>query len=371
MENDINLSLIDYIESNSTIIYLVISYNDIIIKANKFAEQLTGLSLEGKSIQSVFVCFNDQLTINEYIDNKNQPVLINIVTQSKIPETYYFHFIQLEGCVLAIGEANSNEINQLRANLLDLNRELSNVTRELHKKNAELKNLNELKNNFLGIAAHDLRSPIGIIMGYSDFLLSQLSKSIDDKQLKMLALIKSTSEFLLQLLNELLDISAMESGKLTLSINKVDFVELIKQNIELNSVISNKKNIQIQLEYYELFPLISVDKNKMEQVFNNLISNAIKYSFPETIIKIKLFMSDNYITVEIADQGQGIPESEIDSIFKPFVKTSVQSTANETSTGLGLAIVKNIIIGHKGKIWVKSKVGIGTCFYFSLPIDNE
>ncbi len=251
-----------------------------------------------------------------------------------------------------------------------LNNDLVNMQRELAKKNRELDELNKLKNQFLGIAAHDLRSPLGVIMGYSDFLLEEVEEILSEDQNNMLKSILASSEFMLRLLNELLDISAIESGNLNLTLVQDDLGKVVRRNVELNNVIANKKNISIYFNQPEALPEILFDMGKIEQVLNNLISNAVKFSKPGSIVNVSIFKSESDLTVAVADQGPGIPEAEREKLFKPFQKTSVKSTAGEKSTGLGLSIVCNLILGHQGKIWVESKVGEGSTFYFSLPVKN-
>ena len=251
-----------------------------------------------------------------------------------------------------------------------LNNDLVNMQREMAKKNRELDELNKLKNQFLGIAAHDLRNPLGVIMGYSDFLIEEVEDILNEDQNQMLKSILESSEFMLRLLNELLDISAIESGNLTLNLVKSDLVKLVRKNIELNNVIAHKKNIIIHLHYTDDIPEIVFDPSKIEQVLNNLISNAVKFSPPGNDVNVRISKSEGYLVVAIADQGPGIPETEREKLFKPFQKTSVKSTAGEKSTGLGLSIVRNLILGHKGKIWVESTVGKGSIFYFSLPLKD-
>jgi signal transduction histidine kinase len=251
-----------------------------------------------------------------------------------------------------------------------LNNELVNMQRELAKKNHKLDELNKLKNQFLGIAAHDLRNPIGIIMGYSRYLLEDLDTHLNPEQIEMLKSVLSSSEFMLRLLDDLLDISAIESGNLKLNLIKKDLVPVIRKNVELNNVIAHRKNITINFNHPENIPEILFDLSKIEQVLNNLISNAVKYSHQGTIVNVSILLKGNELIISVADQGQGIPEAELEKLFKPFEITSVQSTAGEKSTGLGLSIVRNLIIGHKGKIWVESKVGQGSTFFFSLPLTS-
>lgn len=252
--------------------------------------------------------------------------------------------------------------------LSHLNNDLVNMQRELSKKNQQLDELNKLKNQFLGIAAHDLRNPLGIIMGYSDFLLEDTDGILSAEHRDMMNSILNSSEFMLHLLNDLLDVSVIESGNLKLNRVKTDLTAVVRKSVEMNNVIAQKKNIRIDLSHPEHLPEILIDPGKIEQVLNNLISNAVKFSEPETRVHVTIDGNERDMTVSVSDEGPGIPEAELDKLFKPFERTSVRSTAGEKSTGLGLSITRNLVLGHQGKIWVDSKVGKGSTFHFSLPI---
>jgi len=252
--------------------------------------------------------------------------------------------------------------------LSQLNNDLVNMQRELAKKNKQLDELNQLKNQFLGMAAHDLRNPLGVIMNFSEFLLTDDQNQWTDDQKNMLNIIQTSSEFMLHLLEDLLDISAIESGNLSLNLEKTDLGTLIRKNIHLNSILADKKQIQIEFEANDEIPLVSIDASKTEQVLNNLISNAIKFSPKKSHITVKIFCENNEVCVSVTDSGAGIPEKEQDKLFKPFAKTSVRPTDGEKSTGLGLSIVRNIIQGHGGKVWVVSELGKGSTFSFSIPV---
>ena len=173
---------------------------------------------------------------------------------------------------------------------------------------------------------------------------------------------------MLNLVEDLLDISAIENGNIQLRSETVDIVELIKNNIFFNMNLAKEKNISLVFSPSINIKLLSIDKGKMDQVMNNLISNAIKYSHEHTHIQIDLTEEKQSIVCSIQDQGQGIPREELEHLFKPFQKTSTKTTAGESSTGLGLYIVKRIIEAHQGKIWIKSEIGKGSTFSFSLPI---
>jgi signal transduction histidine kinase len=148
---------------------------------------------------------------------------------------------------------------------------------------------------------------------------------------------------------------------------QTDISKFITTNCILNQVLAIKKNIKIKTEIQPSLPLIMLDENKMVQVLNNLITNAVKFSLPNTEILVKANKSEDKLVISVSDQGQGIPQNEIKNLFKPFERTSVRSTAGEKSTGLGLTITRRIIEGHKGTINVESTVGQGTTFSITIP----
>jgi len=239
-----------------------------------------------------------------------------------------------------------------------------NVTiKELEEQNQLLKTLNEQKNEFLGIAAHDLRNPIGIIKGFSELL----EENIGDEYKKYTEIITKTSTTMVHLLDDLLDISKIEAGRLDLRKNEIDYIALVRQNIKMNEFFAHNKKITIISEFEMPNQPLFIDDGKIEQVLSNLIGNSIKYSYPGTIITIKVFREKQHIITQVIDQGQGIPSDEIDGIFSPFNKTSNKPTSDENSHGLGLAIVKKIIEGHEGSVGVTSEVGKGSVFFFTLP----
>ncbi len=248
-----------------------------------------------------------------------------------------------------------------------VNNEFANLQREMAKKNAELAKLNELKNRILGVAAHDLRSPLGVILSYAEFLEADAAQTMDERR-EFVTVIKQTSEFMLHMVTDLLDVAAIEGGKLTLDRQPTDLVELTRRNVKLNGVLSERKAIAIELEAPDSIPEIAFDRGKIVQVLNNLISNAVKFSHRGRAVHVSITAADGVATVAVRDQGQGIPEADLSKLFKPFSKTSVRSTAGEQSTGLGLAIVRNIVEGHGGRIWVESEVGRGSTFSFTLPL---
>jgi len=257
---------------------------------------------------------------------------------------------------------------RLYDDLSRVNNDLATLEREMVKKNVELAKLNEQKDRILGVVAHDLRNPLGVILTYSEFLEAEASDVLNAEQRQFVAAIKETSEFMLHMVTDLLDITAIEAGHLNLDRQPTDLGLLVLRNVTLNRVLAARKEIEVKLDPVPALPPIALDSGKIEQVLNNLIGNAVKFSGRGSLVRVVLTLSKEFVTVAVTDQGPGIPASDLPQLFKPFGKASVRSTEGEQGTGLGLAIVHNIVDGHGGHIWVESEVGKGSTFSFTLPV---
>jgi two-component system sensor histidine kinase/response regulator len=168
--------------------------------------------------------------------------------------------------------------------------------------------------------------------------------------------ILSSSGFMLRLLENLLDVSQIEAGELRLDRRPTDLAAVVARNVDLNRVVAAAKQIEVRLR-----------ADRMEQVLNNLVSNAVKFSRPGTAVEVRVERRAGEVVLSVADQGEGIPPDEVDRLFKRFSRTSVRATGGEKSTGLGLVIAKQVVDGHGGRIWVESVVGEGSTFSVALP----
>ena len=248
-----------------------------------------------------------------------------------------------------------------------INSELTNLQRETIKANSELRAMSENKSVMLGIVAHDLRTPLSVISGYADFLEYKLSSKISDDELRCIFRIKQSSTAMLNMIENLLSLSSIESGRLTLYRSAINLQDLLEQCLSLNAPIGERKGIALTLNISADFPIIMADGQKISQVLENLVNNAIKYSPPKTTVEVSAHYCDASIEISVRDEGPGIHDNEIKALFEPFAKSSNRPTGGEVSTGLGLVICKNIVEGHGGRITVSSQVGQGTTMTFFLP----
>nr|WKN37895.1 HAMP domain-containing sensor histidine kinase [Tunicatimonas sp. TK19036] len=236
-------------------------------------------------------------------------------------------------------------------------------------KNEELTKLNAEKNKFIGVAAHDIRTPLGNIFNLTTLLLDPRynSKFTEDKRDEIIGMIRSSSSGCLELLNNMLDITQIESGTLRLNLKENDYVGFLREVIATNEPLAQQKDQQIVLESSVESLWLTFDKTYINQVLTNLLTNAMKYSHPDCTIQVRLQEQEGRVRTEVIDQGIGIREQDREKIFKPFEKTQNRPTAGESSNGLGLAIVKKIIEAHGGRIGFSSEHGKGSTFYFILP----
>ncbi|WP_022851823.1 hybrid sensor histidine kinase/response regulator [Limisalsivibrio acetivorans] len=257
--------------------------------------------------------------------------------------------------------------------LLKLKNEIDNRKqreKELESLTKRLEELNETKNRFLGTAAHDLRSPLSSIRGFSEFLLEELEGKLDEDQTGMLDMIHDTSSSMLNLVNNLLDVAVIESGKFDLFLEKHSMVKLTESRLQLLSNLAVQKQIALLTDLKPV-PETMLDVQRMGQVIDNLISNAIKFSPEKSSVMIKMHEEGGYIHVSISDQGVGISDEDMPKLFGAFQKLGSKPTGGEKSTGLGLSIVKKIVTAHGGDIKADSKEGEGTTMTFTLPVKEQ
>jgi len=240
---------------------------------------------------------------------------------------------------------------------------------QITSQNQDLQILNEKKNEFLGIAAHDLRTPLNGVIGFVDLMVQDMDNNLfneDDWKEDLRALLCSTKE-VIKLINDLLDISAIESGKVNMEMHRQNILPIIRECEKFFKRMARRKNIQLVVDINQHLPEIVIDKIRILEVMNNLLGNAVKYTFPGGKVRVYGEKKGNDVIIHVQDTGQGLSEKDLQNVFRSFTKLSARPTGGESSTGLGLAIVKKIVEMHNGRIWVVSEKGKGATFSFSIP----
>ena len=265
------------------------------------------------------------------------------------------------------------------------NREMAKMNSELIRWNEELKRISELKSNFLSIASHELKTPLTSIKGYSDIIIDTMKDKLDVGIYRMIESINRAADRLHRVVNNILDVTRIEQKKLRLKPEYLEFGSVIRECIEELSHFATNRKIRFECLFDEGLPKFFGDKMRIQQVFTNLFSNALKYSPDNSLVEIKLSKNDReQFHIVIKDYGIGIDKSEQKKIFDPFYE--VGNTNRHSSdfskfmgggTGLGLSIVKGIVERHGGRIWVESEGPAaevkfpGSEFHIIIPIEAK
>ncbi|MCL6098454.1 MAG: PAS domain-containing sensor histidine kinase [Bacteroidetes bacterium] len=231
----------------------------------------------------------------------------------------------------------------------------------------ELKQLNATKDRFFSIIAHDLKNPFITIMGFSDLLLSDYAELSDEERLFYLMEMKKTAELSHSLLQNLLQWSRSQTGRIEYNPQRLELMNLVNKNFLLLKNTAERKQIQLQNKIPTAIT-VTADEDMLDTVFRNLLTNAVKFSKKWGIISVDATRRDEFSEVCVSDTGVGMDEKTMDKLFRLDVTCSTQGTANEEGTGLGLILCKEFIEKNQGKIWVESEVGKGSKFFFTLPL---
>lgn len=231
----------------------------------------------------------------------------------------------------------------------------------------QLLRLNEEKNRFLGMAAHDLRNPIAVVQGYLRLVLAEAAGQVSPAQRRLLEKVEQSSHKMLSLVNDLVDLSAIEAGRINLEPEAVALSPYLEDQAETASLLAQAKGIGLTRAFPGNLPTVTLDPRRFSQVLDNLLSNAVKFSQPGTTITLGAEALKDKVRIFVRDEGPGLPPEDVDTIFGGFARGSNRPTGGESSTGLGLAITRRIVEAHGGKIAVRSQVGSGSTFTVTLP----
>jgi signal transduction histidine kinase/CheY-like chemotaxis protein len=249
----------------------------------------------------------------------------------------------------------------------------------LERANRELRELDRLKSTFLANMSHELRTPMNAIIGYTELLIDRVDGPINEEQEKSLKRVATNARHLLQLINDVLDISKIEAGKIELEIKELDIKWLVDSVIPTFEPMIKQKGLKLSVNIDEGLPFIYGDEERIKQILINLVSNAVKFTH-EGGITINAKVSERgvkpgeapiFAEVCVEDTGIGIKEEDISRIFDKFVQVDLTMIRQYEGTGLGLSITRGLVSLHKGMIWVTSKYGEGSRFCFTLPLRKE
>ena len=237
---------------------------------------------------------------------------------------------------------------------------------------ANLRELDRLKSDFISVAAHQLRTPLSGVKWVLKLLLDGDLGSVNDDQKGMLKRGFDTNEKMIQLVNDLLNVSRIENGKFGYDFKKNDFMKLVQLLVENTELLSKERNIEVRLENRATnLPEFLFDPEKLLIALQNLVDNAVKYTLPGGRVTIIVERQGDYVQVKVSDTGVGIPKEDLPKLFSKFFRAANVIHLQTDGSGLGLFIVKNIILRHGGQIWVDSEEGKGATFIVVIPVIAE
>ncbi len=291
------------------------------------------------------------------------------------------HFIESQGSVIRVDKGKitnvvvvsrditsrketEEELRKYRENLEEMVKERTTEL-EIAKEKAE--SADRLKSAFLATMSHELRTPLNSIIGFTGILMKGIAGPLNDEQLKQLGMAKGSAQHLLELINDVLDISKIEAGQLVVSLSEFDFNKMIRKVTSLVEPLAVKKKLDLILIKPDREVILNSDERRVSQVFLNLINNAIKFT-DKGSVKIECGISEQRILTKVIDTGIGINAEDLGKLFKPFSQIDTGLTRNHDGTGLGLSISKKLVEKLGGTITIESEVGVGSTFIVTLPL---
>jgi signal transduction histidine kinase len=260
------------------------------------------------------------------------------------------------------------ELEDKREQLEELNRQLNETNHELNEANAKLRELAEMKEEFLALTTHDLRSPLTVISGVISFFTSGRLGELSPEQKNMVSMMERNTQNLIELVNDLLDASKLESGTMRLDIASFDLREVLNELRETMLLpLAKEKGIELVETFPKDLPAVEADRAKLRRILLNLLSNALKFTQKGGRVEVRADLQDERVRVSVSDTGVGIAPEDVDRLFDKYEQTRSRATRGEKGTGLGLYITKQLVELHGSAITVKSELGKGSTFSFTLP----
>ncbi|MBN3039419.1 MAG: GHKL domain-containing protein [Candidatus Omnitrophica bacterium] len=268
---------------------------------------------------------------------------------------------------IASGLENARLYEELWNSHQDLEKRVMQRTRELELANEKLTKLDKIKSDFVSAVSHELRTPLTSIKGYASILMAGKLGEIPESVKERLEKVNKHSDSLVKLVNDLLDISRIERGKIGMKLEELGLKEIIDEVVDIITPQAKEKKIQLSVDAPKEIPLCLADRVQLGRVFTNLLGNAIKFTPEKGKIAISVKENEDHFNIEVRDSGIGIAEENLANIFEEFYRVDNAVNQKVKGTGLGLSLVKRIVEAHKGRIWVESKLGEGTKFSFTIP----
>lgn len=312
-----------------------------------------------------------------YDSNQVLPLENNLIPQNLVIQQPLMLRGEIIGQLAVSGLKNvTNEEIELAhaiATQTSIHLEALRLTEELQKRAYQLQELDRVKSAFLANMSHELRTPLNSILGFTDVMLEGIDGPITSQMDNDLKLINKNGQHLLHLINDVLDMAKIESGKLNLIIEKFNIQEIFEEVINITSPLANEKKLTLKIDTKSDNDVeVNADRTRIRQVMINLVNNALKFTEKGKII-VRAIREENNVLISVKDTGIGIPSEHLEAVFNEFTQVDSSTTRKVGGTGLGLPISRKLIEMHGGKLWAESNgiEGEGSTFFIFMPLENR
>lgn len=269
---------------------------------------------------------------------------------------------------LSIAMQNMYRLEEIRAFAQTLEKEVSDATRDLRRSNKRLLLLDATKDEFVSMASHQLRTPLTSVKGYISMVLEGDAGDISESQRQLLNEAFTSSERMVHLIGDFLNVSRLQTGKFMLDTHPIDLTQIVAEEVESMTHIAETHDMRLRYRAPSRFPRLELDEGKLRQVIMNFIDNAIYYSHAGDMITVALTTVDGEVVFTVKDHGIGVPKEVQERLFSKFFRADNAKTQRPDGTGIGLYLAQKIITAHGGSMVFESIEGKGSTFGFRLPI---
>ena len=271
---------------------------------------------------------------------------------------------------LAIAVQNAASLEAVKELNASLQQRIESATDELRTSNEQLRGLDVAKDEFVSMASHQLRTPLTSVKGYISMVLEGDAGRVTKMQKQFLGEALTSSERMVHLINDFLNVSRVQTGKFMIERHSVDLAKVIKQEVKALQTTAESRGLSLTVEVPPKPVVMNIDEGKVRQVIMNFIDNALYYSKPGTDIRVSLRVFPREVKLEVIDHGIGVPHAQQAHLFTKFFRADNARTQRPDGTGVGLYLAKMVIDGHHGKLIFSSKEGVGSTFGFMLPLEQ-
>ncbi|MBC7911168.1 MAG: hypothetical protein H7Y30_11740, partial [Pyrinomonadaceae bacterium] len=259
------------------------------------------------------------------------------------------------------------ELEDKREQLEQLNCQLNETNQELNSANAKLRELAGMKEEFLALTTHDLRSPLAVISGVISFFTSGRLGELSPEQKNMVSMMERNTQSLIELVNDLLDASKLESGTMRLDVSSIDLRNVVDELRETMEPLAREKGLTLEVALSPDLPTVEADRAKLRRILVNLLSNSLKFTNRGGRVEVKAEKMGEHVMISVIDTGVGIAPDDVARLFDKYEQARSRATRGEKGTGLGLYITRQLVELHGSHIKVESEQGRGSVFSFTLP----